>query len=311
MKRLSLLSWLLVSTGGCGGLLGLQDPYDRDGSGTFLDDASDPSASVVVDGGGLDSMTPVLDGTLSNPRQPSFDDSASDTLALARDGNGSDTERAAREGGEPDVTPVGDGSGSDVSIPAPDSGGPETGSADSGVDGAGDGPPPPPPSCPRGDGLYCGGDGITGDSNTVFRCTGGNLSVAQACTNGCQVVSASPPNDQCAPPPPPPPCPNGDGLFCGGNGVTGASNTLYCCLGGSQAVAAVCGSGCEANHPGVDDQCDMSSCPNNQNGPYCGGNGVPGCSISLYNCTGGHVTLNQRCPNACVRQPQGLNDYCR
>jgi hypothetical protein len=53
-----------------------------------------------------------------------------------------------------------------------------------------------PASCPSGDGLYCGGDGISGNANTLYQCTAGKLSVAQACPNGCQV---QPPgtNDNC------------------------------------------------------------------------------------------------------------------
>ena len=43
------------------------------------------------------------------------------------------------------------------------------------------------PSCAgQADGLYCGSDGIGGDAGTLYQCSGGQLSVSQACTAGCQ-----------------------------------------------------------------------------------------------------------------------------
>jgi tyrosine-protein phosphatase SIW14 len=34
-------------------------------------------------------------------------------------------------------------------------------------------------------GAYCGGDGVTGDPNTLFQCTGGSPSVVEVCSSGC------------------------------------------------------------------------------------------------------------------------------
>ena len=47
-----------------------------------------------------------------------------------------------------------------------------------------------------GDGLYCGGDYVSGDASTLYQCSSGTLSVYQACANGCQVMSSGT-NDQC------------------------------------------------------------------------------------------------------------------
>jgi hypothetical protein len=50
--------------------------------------------------------------------------------------------------------------------------------------------------CPMGDGLYCGGNMIGGDTSTLYRCTGGSLSVAQKCTSGCRYMPIGQ-DDQC------------------------------------------------------------------------------------------------------------------
>jgi len=50
-------------------------------------------------------------------------------------------------------------------------------------------PQPPPPQsawCPN-NGLYCGGDYIQGDANTLYRCSGHALAIEASCSNGCQV----------------------------------------------------------------------------------------------------------------------------
>jgi hypothetical protein len=45
-------------------------------------------------------------------------------------------------------------------------------------------------------GLYCGGDKVSGDPSTLYKCTGGSSGyVASHCANGCAVVSGS--NDRC------------------------------------------------------------------------------------------------------------------
>ena len=40
-------------------------------------------------------------------------------------------------------------------------------------------------SCALGDGLYCGGNGVNGDVNTLYRCTGNVVTQEKTCANGC------------------------------------------------------------------------------------------------------------------------------
>ncbi len=44
--------------------------------------------------------------------------------------------------------------------------------------------------CPSGDGLYCGSDGVGGDPDTLYQCSGGTLTQIQHCANGCVTASA-------------------------------------------------------------------------------------------------------------------------
>ena len=103
--------------------------------------------------------------------------------------------------------------------------------------------------CPSGDGAYCGGDGIDGDPNTLYACSGGSLSVIEHCALGCQSNPAGT-DDECNTS-----CPLGNGLYCGGDGVSGNSNTLYSCYGGYLTPVQTCSAGCDWNPPGVDDSC--------------------------------------------------------
>ena len=107
------------------------------------------------------------------------------------------------------------------------------------------------------DGLYCGGDYVSGDPSTLYRCSAGNLSAVEPCASGCQVMPAGL-DDQCASAPPPSNagCAGyNDGLYCGGDYVAGDSSTLYRCSGGSLSVEQVCASGCETMADGTNDRC--------------------------------------------------------
>lgn len=41
-------------------------------------------------------------------------------------------------------------------------------------------------SCWLGNGLYCGGNGVNGDANTLYRCTDGVVTVEETCSAGCE-----------------------------------------------------------------------------------------------------------------------------
>jgi muramidase (phage lysozyme) len=104
-------------------------------------------------------------------------------------------------------------------------------------------------SCTKG-GAYCGGDKVSGDSSTLYRCEGpGTPSVIAHCAAGCQVMSGT--DDVCRGSGG---CDSG-GFYCGGDKVTGDPNTLYRCTGGSSGtVSQHCANGCSVNS-GRDDSC--------------------------------------------------------
>jgi RHS repeat-associated protein len=116
----------------------------------------------------------------------------------------------------------------------------------------------------------------SGDANTLFQCTNGNLSVAQVCGGGCQM---RPPgyDDYCKGGSGT--CPSGNGLYCGNDGMGGDPNTLYQCENGTAVAARVCANGCKIMPPGQNDVCNPDSmvggCPSG-NGLYCGGDAVSG-----------------------------------
>jgi hypothetical protein len=102
-------------------------------------------------------------------------------------------------------------------------------------------------------------------------------------------------------------CVNGNGLYCGGDGVVGNPSTLYQCTGGALTVSAVCSLGCQHEPAGVNDQC--APCPHGD-GLYCGGDGVPGTTGTLYHCAGGVVAVSSVCMHGCTPEPVGQNDQC-
>jgi hypothetical protein len=71
----------------------------------------------------------------------------------------------------------------------------------------------------------------------------------QTCQGGCQ-VRGSGLNDRCAVQS----CPNGDGDYCGGDGVPGCPHTLYHCVSGELTNPKVCPNGCQVV-PNQNDYC--------------------------------------------------------
>jgi len=168
-------------------------------------------------------------------------------------------------------------------------------------------------TCVQG-GLYCGGDKVSGNSSTLYRCNGpGTPTVVEQCANGCAVNAGS--NDSCksggAPPPSGGNCVVG-GLYCGGDKVTGNSSTLYKCNGpGTPTVEEQCAHGCSVN-AGANDSCKTAGsggCV--AGGLYCGGDKVTGDASTLYKCTSGSSgTVVQHCASGCAVHA-GTNDACR
>ena len=100
-------------------------------------------------------------------------------------------------------------------------------------------------------GQYCGGNRLTGDRSTLYRCNGSAApTVIARCTAGCQIMPAGS-DDMCRGAGG---CVAG-GRYCGGNKVSGDPRTLYRCTGGSAGTPVQhCESGCSIN-PGRDDSC--------------------------------------------------------
>ncbi|HVK78802.1 MAG TPA: hypothetical protein VM734_36130 [Kofleriaceae bacterium] len=107
----------------------------------------------------------------------------------------------------------------------------------------------PPGDCVAG-GLYCGGDKLAGDPDTLYRCNGGGVPHARGvCTAGCIVRPTA--DDAC----------RGDGgvcvdggHYCGGDKLDGDPQTLYTCQGGVGVSPRLCPDGCVVR-PGDDDIC--------------------------------------------------------
>lgn len=106
-------------------------------------------------------------------------------------------------------------------------------------------------ACAFGDGLYCGKNGAGEDPSKLYRCAGGVPTVAETCAHGCE-WRPNGQNDRCRTDAA---CPYGDGDYCGGNGISGASDVLFTCGGGTIVAKQRCAGGCEARAIGENDRC--------------------------------------------------------
>ncbi|WP_428264768.1 peptidoglycan DD-metalloendopeptidase family protein [Haliangium sp.] len=59
---------------------------------------------------------------------------------------------------------------------------------------SGGGTPPPGQSCSPEGGLWCGGNGVSGDPNILYVCKNGALAVKEVCANGCYRAPAGSPD---------------------------------------------------------------------------------------------------------------------
>jgi len=106
------------------------------------------------------------------------------------------------------------------------------------------------PECVPG-GFYCGGDKLTGDPGTLYRCDAPAApTVRGVCAAGCILRPGL--DDTCR---------GGGGtcttggFYCGGDKLDGDPQTLYKCqAGGTGVVSKTCPNGCQVN-PGTDDTC--------------------------------------------------------
>lgn len=105
-----------------------------------------------------------------------------------------------------------------------------------------------PHSCTLG--LYCGGDKVPGDPDTLYECNTGGVPHARGrCAGGCVVDPGE--DDYCRGTGGP--CTE-TGTYCGGNELDGDPQTLYTCTNGRASAPRACNNGCEIR-PGLDDRC--------------------------------------------------------
>lgn len=108
----------------------------------------------------------------------------------------------------------------------------------------------PPAGCEAG-GLYCGGDKLAGDPQTLYQCNGGGVPLARGrCPGACEVRPTT--DDTCAGVGGT--CVDG-GRYCGGDKLDGDPQTLYTCQAGVGTSPVVCADGCVVGPPGTDDAC--------------------------------------------------------
>ncbi len=100
-------------------------------------------------------------------------------------------------------------------------------------------------------GLYCGGDKLAGDPETLYQCNGGGVPRARgACASGCIVRPTA--DDTCRASAGT--CVDG-GLYCGGDKLDGDPQTLYRCSANVGIAGVVCADGCIVAAAGTDDRC--------------------------------------------------------
>ncbi|HSR96949.1 MAG TPA: hypothetical protein VLM79_07865 [Kofleriaceae bacterium] len=97
--------------------------------------------------------------------------------------------------------------------------------------------------------LYCGGNTVTGDFSTLYRCNVRAVPTARGrCTAGCVVHPGE--SDACGASAV---CQDG-GKYCGGDKLEGDPQTLYVCAAGAGTMPKLCANGCVIR-PGSDDIC--------------------------------------------------------
>lgn len=99
--------------------------------------------------------------------------------------------------------------------------------------------------------LYCGGDKLAGDPDTLYQCNGGGVPLARGtCAFGCIVQPTQ--DDTCR---------GGGGtcidggFYCGGDKLDGDPQSRYRCSGGVGVDREVCPNGCVVAPPNNDDFC--------------------------------------------------------
>lgn len=100
-------------------------------------------------------------------------------------------------------------------------------------------------------GYYCGGEQVSGDPRSLYRCNkDGSSTLTATCATAC-IVAPPGKDDACSQAPA---CVT-NGTYCGGDKVNGDPNVLYRCNAGSTiSVVRRCPNGCQINK-NDDDTC--------------------------------------------------------
>jgi hypothetical protein len=99
-------------------------------------------------------------------------------------------------------------------------------------------------------------------------------------------------------------------LYCGGDKLAGAPDTLYQCnTGGVPIARGACPGDCFVR-PGKDDACRGVGGTCRDGSTYCGGDKLDGDPQALYLCMAGVGTAPRLCANGCVVRPSD-DDVCR
>lgn len=152
-------------------------------------------------------------------------------------------------------------------------------------------------TCPSGQ-TSCGGTcvNIASDGANCGGCgrSCGGSPVARACVSGRCVPDCTGQRD---------------GLYCGSDGLSGDSSTLYRCVSGLPTWSTRCQLGCATQLSGTNDNCN-ASCTGRANGLWCGQNGLMSDPYTLFSCSGGRASVSQHCIGATCGIRSGSNDYC-
>lgn len=99
--------------------------------------------------------------------------------------------------------------------------------------------------------VACGDNGIPGDRSTLYKSESGKVTVVEVCAKGCEWTEGAA-NDHCRTSAT---CLFGVGLYCGGNGVSGAKDVLFRCTTGKIVPETRCTKGCQRRSVGDNDRC--------------------------------------------------------
>lgn len=170
-------------------------------------------------------------------------------------------------------------------------------------------------SCKGLSGDYCGTDAVSGNADTLYTCANDTIANTTICPNGCNTNPDATLNDTCADAPTTTTV-SCEGLpdeaFCGTD-LGGDPTMLYTCSGGTVASTKQCTNGCTISAPSVSDFCTgtTADCTFEDDGDYCGTNGVEGDPDTLYTCTNGQVQSNPTvCTFGCIASDIKGFDQC-